>query len=334
MSLWKQLASRFRWKGNRNVAACLEVLPVLRLQVQEVAEQVEKAVVAVCGNFAGMAERSRRAVDKASELLGAGEETGTTSVEQSIETSRSTITSLLDRLERAGNVSAMVVSRMEQVEKSVGGIEGLLSELQKIAFSNKLVALNAKIEAVHVGEMGRGFEVVADEISRQGDQSNELAEGIGQRVREMRDRINSAAVDLLVVVAENRKTLSASRAEAEKALNVLCSIHQRSEESMATMVAENTALAGQISDAIVGLQFQDRTCQRLSHVAEVLETVERQLGNRAGPDKVSSSAQEPRKQLIDHMRDGYTMESERAIHTRMMSGSLPDADEGDDIELF
>jgi hypothetical protein len=36
-----------------------------------------------------------------------------------------------------------------QVEKSVGGIEGLLGELQKIAFSNKLVALNAKIEAVH-----------------------------------------------------------------------------------------------------------------------------------------------------------------------------------------
>ena len=50
----------------------------------------------------------------------------------------------------------------------MGGIESLLSEFQKIAFSNKLVALNARIEAVHVGQLGRGFEVVADEISRQG----------------------------------------------------------------------------------------------------------------------------------------------------------------------
>jgi len=333
MRLWKHLASRFRWSENRNIAACLEVLPVLRSQVHEVAAQVEKAVVAVCGNFAGIAERSRKAIDKASELLSAGEETGTASVEQSIETSRSTITSLLDRLERSGNVSAMVVSRMEQVEKSVSGIEGLLGELQKIAFSNKLVALNAKIEAVHVGEMGRGFEVVADEISRQGDRSSELAEGIGQRVREMRDRINGAAVELRAVVADGRQSLSASRADAEKALNVLCTVHQRSEESMAMMVAENSALAGQISEAIVGLQFQDRTCQRLAHVAEVLETVERQLARRADPIGISSPDQE-RKELMDHMRAGYTMESERAVHACMVSGISQDADQGDDIELF
>jgi methyl-accepting chemotaxis protein len=170
MRLLDRLVARLparRWKA-KDIPGRLAVLPVLRAQLRDVAQQVEQAVVLLCGNFTGIAERSRKTVDKTAELLSGGQQEQDAIVERSIETSRATIAALLDRLERAGSVSSMVVCRMEEGEHAVGGIESLLSEFQKIAFSNKLVALNARIEAVHVGQLGRGFEVVADEISRQG----------------------------------------------------------------------------------------------------------------------------------------------------------------------
>jgi methyl-accepting chemotaxis protein len=322
-----------RWKA-RDIRGCLAVLPLLRAQLREVSEQVEQAVVLVCRNFSAIAERSRKAVDKSTELLAGDPSEQDATIDKSIAISRATIAALLDRLERAGNVSSMVVSRMEQVEHAVGGIESLLEELRKIAFSNKLVALNAKIEAVHVGKLGSGFEVVADEIARQGDRSNELAEGIGERIREMRDRVNGAARDLRTVAAEDREKLVESRSEAEGALNMLCSVHQRARESLAMMASENTQLAGEISAAVVGLQFQDRTGQRIAHVVEALEKVEENLGGAARPLLASSSLPPDRGgSLLDGVRESYTMDSERTVLER----SLPEpvnASQGGDVELF
>ena len=321
------------WWTARDISGCLAVLPVLRAQLRDVAQQVEQAVVLVCGNFTGIAERSRKAVDKTAELLGGDQEQHDATVEKSIETSRATIAALLDRLERAGSVSSMAVSRMEQVEHAVRGIESLLLELQKIAFSNKLVALNAKIEAVHVGQLGSGFEVVADEISRQGDRSNQLAEAIGEHVREMRDRVNAAAHDLRTVVAEDREKLAESRSAAEGALNMLQSVHLRARESLAIMASENTHLASEISDAVVGLQFQDRTGQCLAHVVEALEKLERNLGGTGQPSSATPASPDRRFSLLEDVRRAYTMDSERAVMTQALPESQQTPSSGD-IELF
>ncbi len=326
------LTRRGSWK-HRDIAGCLAVLPVVQAQLREVAQQVEQAVVRVCGNFTGIAERSRSAVGKTAELLGGGQQEQDATVERSIEASRATIGTLLDRLERAGKVSAMAISRMEQVEHAVQGIESLLLELQKIAFSNKLVALNAKIEAVHVGHLGAVFEVVAEEISQQGARSNELAEDIGLRVREMLDCVNGAARDLRTVAAEDREKLAESRNEAEGALNMLRSVHERARESLAIMASENTQLAGEISNAVVGLQFQDRTSQRIAHVVEALEKVERNLGGFS-PSGGARSAETPesRSTLMEEVRGAYTMNCEREVAHSLTETQQSPSD--GDVELF
>jgi len=334
---WFARLARWRpsgWWQHPDVSDCVAVLPVLRAQLQEIAQIVEQSVVKVCSNFTTIADRSRKAVDKTAELLGGSQQQHNAGVEQSIETSRVTIGSLLERLERSATVSGKVVSRMEQVEKAMGGIQALLAELQRIAFSNKLVALNAKIEAVHVGQLGSGFEVVADEIARQGDRSNALAEEIGSRVREMSERVNAASIELRVLVADNCETLIQSRRDAEGALDLLWSVHQRARDSMAVMVAENSHLAGQISEAVVGLQFQDRTTQCLSHVVEALEKVEKNLGGAPRPSLFPVPQSLAREgSLLDDVRQTYSMDSERAVMARSLQ-EQPDDSSGGDVELF
>lgn len=287
----------------RKASDLQSVLPVIRAQLLETSRQVEEAVTGVCGNFTGIAARARETVAESSHLMdGASGEQGAT-VESSIESSRRTIGSLLERMERAAGLSAMAVSSMEEVSRTVTGIEDLLGQIQRIAFTNKLVALNAKIEAVHVGELGSGFEVVADEISRQAEHSTELVTGVSDRIGQMRGRVDSAAAELREFLAEDRQKVEQSRNEADGALTMLLALHHRTRESLERTQGENSRLAGDIAAAVVGLQFQDRVKQRLEHVVDALEKLEQGGG---GCDSG----------LLEHVKGSYTMQSEREAHQR------------------
>jgi methyl-accepting chemotaxis protein len=302
------------------------VLPVIRRQLQQTSRQVEEAVVGVCGSFTGIAARARDAVAESSKLL-EGESAGQeATVEGAIETSQRTIAGLLERTERAGKLSATAVARMEEVSQTVAGIEDLLAQIQRIAFSNKLVALNAKIEAVHVGELGSGFEVVAEEISRQSDQSTELVGSVSERIQKMRARVVSAAGDLRDFLKEDREQLEESRKNADGALTMLLSLHRRMRDSLERSASENSRLAGDIASAVVSLQFQDAVKQRLEHVVEALIKLEQ------GED--ASTAE-----MLATVHSSYTMESERVAHHGSDEGAagpaVPQADPDDmEVELF
>jgi methyl-accepting chemotaxis protein len=220
---------------------------------------------------------------------------------------------------------------MEQVEKSVASVETMLEEVEKIAFSNKLLALNAKIEAVHVGRLGSGFEIVADEIARQAHRSDELAESIGNSIQSMRETVRSGAAELRAFVAEDRDKLARSKADAEKALNLLWSLHQRSRDSLAVMTRENGQLADEIAAAVVGLQFQDRVSQSVSHVIEALEKMEQNLGG--GVDSSPMLSADSEHALVTQVRASYTMESEREVMARTLEEPRPAA-QTSDVELF
>jgi methyl-accepting chemotaxis protein len=283
------------------IRECLAIFPVIRRQLEETSRQVEDSVVSVCGNFTGIAARAREAITESSTLMDGETALRGATVEGAIETSRQTIASLLERLEHSTRLSALAVSSMEEVSRTVTGIEELLGQVQRISFTNKLIALNAKIEAVHVGELGSGFEVVADEISRQAEQSTELVNGITGHIQTMRGRVDSAAGDLREFLAEGRQKLDQSHGEAEGALTILLRLHQRTQESLQRKTEENAKLAGDIAAAVVGLQFQDRVKQRVDHVIEALEKMEQAIGGSGA-------------NLLADVHSSYTMASEREAH--------------------
>lgn len=319
-------------RERRNVRECVTTLPVLRAQIREAARHLETAVSGICGNFQNIADRSHEAVAKAAEMLGSGQTGG--SVEESIETSRATISLLLQRLEHAGQISSLAIARMGEIEQTVQGMESLLEEVQKISFASKIVALNAKIEAVHVGALGAGFEVVAEEISRQAERTTGLTEGIANRIQETRNCVHSAAGKLKEFMADDLTQSADSRNAAQAALHVLFTSHQNACDSVAMMTSENSRLRDEISQAIVNLQFQDRFGQRLAHVADAMEKMENLLGQPA--PSFADSRTDSRNSLLEEVHASYSMHDERLAHTRLENGAaapIPPAGEME-VELF
>lgn len=71
-----------------------------------------------------------------------------------------------------------VAKQIDTLRSSVESIHSAISMIQSIAEETDLLSLNANIEAARAGDAGRGFSVVATQISKLADQSNTTAEEV------------------------------------------------------------------------------------------------------------------------------------------------------------
>ncbi len=90
--------------------------------------------------------------------------------------------------------------------KVVSEIAIIAESIASIAAQTNLLALNAAIEAARAGEAGRGFSVVADEIRKLAEQSNEYVTGIQSVVGNVESAFTNLSIntkDIMEFVSTN-----------------------------------------------------------------------------------------------------------------------------------
>lgn len=159
---------------------------------------------------------------------------------------------------------------MKQIQEAAKAIEGISYNLEDIAKQTNILALNALVEANRVGDEGRGFSVVADEIRALAEQSSdaaknafELIDQTSQRVQEgIRIAVETAECLEQVVNQTNTIDNSVSRiAESTSSQNnKLQRVNERlgeisqSVEVTAAMAQESAAASVQLDDQINSLR--------------------------------------------------------------------------------
>lgn len=315
----------------REAKAHIPVLPLLRIQLEQTSAEMESSVVSVCGTFNEIASNARDSVKESTRAVGAEQETGA-GLESALANSRTTIENLLERMERNSELSMRVVERMGVAEASLNGITRALVEIDKISFGNHMLALNAKIEAVHVGDKGAGFGVVADEIAAQARKSSSMTEQIEQTVQDLSRAMIGAAGELRALASADREKLAESRAEVRAALDCLGHAHETIRERLEVARNRQEQLAEDISRSVQTLQFQDRLSQRIGHVVTALDRMEKAFrGEFDGHDSPASAGVARHEKVLSDLRQSCTMEGERAV---LEGGPVNVEDSSGDVELF
>lgn len=103
--------------------------------------------------------------------------------------------------ESTGRLATEKVSGLKEYAKRMQEIMGLISN---VAEQTGLLALNASIEAARAGEAGRGFGVVASEISNLSEQTNDAAEDITGLIENIVTSIDEAAQAMSLLLESSR----------------------------------------------------------------------------------------------------------------------------------
>jgi len=296
----------------------------MSVQLKQTSEQIETSVVGVCNSFQGIAERASETVARTTGFLGEQGSCASSkrSFEGLIESCGQALVKILNASDEASEISRRAIDRIQQMDKATQLVSGALLQFEAIARGNRILALNARIEAARAGTHGTGFGVVAVEVLTQTERSQKLTAQVGDLIADLRGLAESTLNDLKRMNEQSHKRAEQCRVEVDESLRDLQTAHGEMKEMLTGMTEDGALLANDIGSAVRGLQFQDRTSQRIAHVIEDLDTLHAKLVTRFGDVSTAEAAS-------DEGFSAYTMYEEREV-----AGMGAAEAAGGDVELF
>jgi len=281
-----------------DAAASVGAYRASRESLAELVGRVSESATGVSSASAEMAGTSEEAGRAVGEIAGAVAEVATGAERQTrmIETARATADetrraaqSASEVAERGAAASSEAAAAMGAVraaseeantairslaDKS-GEISGIVDTISGIAEQTNLLALNAAIEAARAGEQGRGFAVVADEVRKLAEESQQAAGSIAALIEQIAAETDGAVG--AVETGAQRSQEGASVVEAARA-------------SFAEIAAAVTDVAGRIDEIARATEEVAAVAEQSSASAQEVSASTEQTS--ASTQQIAASAQE------------------------------------------
>ncbi|MDQ7037867.1 MAG: methyl-accepting chemotaxis protein [Aquificota bacterium] len=228
---------------------------------------------------------------------------------------------------------------MENLGTRVESLTDIARKIMNIAELIEIIALNAYIEAARLGDQGRSFKVIADEVRRASVKTNELASEIVESIKNLQKSFQ----DQMEVHREFHRSMENLEKEqtsfsedlnrdllwmAQNFIDFL--------EYMRTFVKEDMDLLGDVRNTIMSvLQTIDLTNQRVGNTAKALSILADMIGEFEKLVKGEKELEEVRSRiesLYEDFRKIPKLREEREIIARTEGRGLETGRVGEKIE--
>lgn len=175
----------------RSVSEASQALAATSEQTAASAAEMNEATAQISGNATEAAEFSRQVDSLAQE--------GARKIQMISET-----------ILRLSNMTAEMQEKMQELDKSSARIASVTDVIKEIASQTNLLALNAAIEAARAGDSGKGFGVVAEEVKKLANHSEQSVKEISSLIALTKQ--NTVAVNN--AIAQTTEAMQAAASEA------------------------------------------------------------------------------------------------------------------------
>ena len=175
-------------------------------------------------------------------------------------------------INRLMTATESISSRLSVISDKANRISSVTTTINKISDQTALLSLNAAIEAEKAGEYGKGFSVVAREISRLADRTAASVRDIETMVREMQSSVSSGVMEMDKFADEVRRGVAEVNDSATCLETIIQAVRAMEPQFQCVTDGMNAQSdsARQISEAMVMLSSTaDQTRESLAEFGRV-----------------------------------------------------------------
>lgn len=313
-------------------------LGLLAEQSTSISDDIEGSVNGLISDFMAISEE---ALSQGDELMEATEQVSSVeirgenvSTENMLALVQSLLNEIIEQLVWISENMMRVTFQIEDLQDSAKNIEGFMKQIDAIANQTNLLALNASIEAARAGEHGTGFMVVADEVRKLAQQSTHFSKNIQSDMGAIAIGLEKSFGSISEVVTRDMTPLLTHKATIENMVGRLLEQKNAVVGQLAQAGICSKNISGSIHSIVQKLQFQDRTKQRLEHVAAPLEEIRGELGGIITEHSWHKYDYLADSSFLDNLRSKYTMKEERIVHDGESSNEQSKQNDDSNIDLF
>jgi len=184
---------------------------------------------------------------------------------------------MISSLQESAEIEEEFLKRLNHLTSDAQRIKEVLSVIGDIADQTNLLALNAAIEAARAGEHGRGFAVVADEVRKLAERTQNSLTETNMTINTIVQSIHDA-VEQMGVNAKSIKDLSNNSKKLEEAIEITVNTIQSSFaliENLATNADSDAkgvdTIAIRMNDMVKSVETNARDISEITASAEHLQ---------------------------------------------------------------
>lgn len=316
---------------------CKPYIDVIHEQIGGSMAESEREVTALIEQLNMLNSQSARQMERITQSV-QGERALTEVMNSRIEKNNESIARLEAKLREQADELQANFEQVRTLAEDVNALSPILEVISSIATQTKYLALNAEIEAVHAGNAGRCFSIIAKEV-------RELAKRSTAAAADIADKLNATTINVAAKMREAQKAIERNGIDNLQELfdelgkiqqdfrnscnvqrDVISSVERGHKESVSCLL-----------EAMGHVQFQDVMRQRMGHVQEALVDMRDHLLNLSQVQTVSAAEgllATNFKTLLEASLQGHRMASQTMTHLSVTGGDSQSNDSRPAIELF